>query len=72
MSKPIDRKMYKLFGSDCFGDFSMNAKCVYYSAKNPKSLSKSQRKFGYKWVGVNGNVIPHYEVERFEIDNIEL
>jgi len=50
----------------------MDARCVYYSTKNPKSLSKSQRKYGYKWVGMDNNIIPHHEVERFEIDNIGL
>jgi len=72
MNKPIDGQRYKLFGSDCFGYWSMDARCVYYSTKNPKSLSKSQRKYGYKWVGMDNNIIPHHEVERFEIDNIGL
>tara|TARA_R110000851_G_scaffold229555_1_gene382235 strand:- start:36 stop:263 length:228 start_codon:yes stop_codon:yes gene_type:complete len=64
-SKPINGATYKLFGDHCWGDFTVIAKCVHY--KCTKSLSKTQKKYGYRWLTEKDNIISHNEVEKFEL-----
>ena len=64
---PINGSMYKLYGDDCWGDFTVIAECVHY--KCTKSLNNTQKKFGYKWVTKKGDIISHCEVNEFKLDN---
>jgi hypothetical protein len=67
MKKPVDGYQYRIFGTHTWGDWDVIATAKYYSEKNPKALSKYQRKYGYRWIAKNGNVIKPHEVERFEL-----
>jgi len=59
--------MYKLYGDDCWGDFTIVAKCVHY--KSTRSLNNTQKKYGYRWLTVKDCIISHCEVNEFELEN---
>lgn len=67
MEKPLSGVRYKISGTHAWGDWSTVAVAKFYSDKNQKSLSAYQRKFGYRWIAENGNVIKPHEVESFVV-----
>ena len=67
MSKPINGAIYKLYGDDCWGDFTVIAKCVHY--KSTKSLNNTQKKYGCRWVTNKGDIISHCEVNEFKLND---
>ena len=65
MDKPKDNVRYKLLMSWAGGDCYAYAICKHY--KCTKSLSKGQKKYGYRWINEKtGQVINHIDVEGYE------
>ena len=69
MSKPINGAMYKLYGDDCCGEFTVMAKCVHY--KCTRSLNNTQKKYGYRWLTAKDCIISHCEVNEFKLESKE-
>ncbi|MDB4352975.1 hypothetical protein OAA60_06055 [Porticoccaceae bacterium] len=59
-SDVVDGVEYSCFGSDCFGDWHILARAIFYK----KGSSKSQLKRKFRFISSTGGIIDH--VERIE------